>query len=146
MKEISTICKDSFNFCDSIISELLYASKMSAKIDNSAIQDEYHLYHHNLVFDEEGYWCIIQQGMNIDNHTSRRYHWLSTRIKDRCFVIEPHTGLIGDIYQSNRVLDMTSKNSLENQKICVDVLNDHKNIKDLYLSIKPLVSRSRYQT
>lgn len=143
MKEISAICGNSFNFCDTTVNGLLYASKISAKIDNSAIQDGYSLYHHNFVFDESGYWCVIQQGMNINNHTSRRYHWLSTQIKNGCFVMEPHTGLIGDIYQSNKVLDMTNRNSLENQKTCMDILNDHKNIKELYLSIKPLVTRSK---
>jgi len=30
--------------------DLVYASKMTAKIDNSAIQDEYQLYHHQCIF------------------------------------------------------------------------------------------------
>jgi hypothetical protein len=143
LKEISALSQTYFNFCEPKVNELSYASKMSAKIDNCAIQDGYSLYHHNLVFDERGYWCVIQQGMNTDDNTSRRYHWLSTQINDRCFVMEPHAGLIGDIYQRNKVLDMTSRDSLENQKTCVDILNDHRNIKDLYLSVRPLVSRSR---
>lgn len=144
LKEIYVTSQNSFNFCDSVINELSYASKMSAKIDNSAIQDGYSLYHHNMVFDEDGHWSVIQQGMNIDNQTSRRYHWLSTKINDkRSFVMEPHTGLVGDVYQSNKVLDMTSVDSIVNQKTCVDILNDHRNIKNLYLSIKPFVSRSR---
>lgn len=143
LKEISDICENSFNLSESVLNELSYASKMSAKIDNSALLDGYSLYHHNLVFDEDGYWCVVQQGMNIDNHTSRRYHWLSTQIKDGCFVLEPHTGLMGDTYQSNNVLNMTSRDSVENQKTCVDILKDHKNIKDLYLSIRPLISRSK---
>ena len=139
--EIFSLCENSFNFGDNKVKELLYASKMSAKVDNSAIQDGYNLYHHNLVFDEGGNWCVVQQGMNNENNTSRRYHWLSKLMDDNNYVIEPHSGLIGDTYNEKMVLDMTSTASIDNQKTCVDVINDHSNIKDLYLSISPLISR-----
>jgi hypothetical protein len=66
---------------------LIYASRMSAKVDNTAIQDGYQLYHHVFVFTEQGEWSVVQQGMNEDKRTARRYHWLSENIKD--FVVEP---------------------------------------------------------
>ena len=53
---------------------LVYASKISAKVDNTCIQDGYHLYHHMFIFTKKGDWAVIQQGMNPENHQARRYH------------------------------------------------------------------------
>lgn len=100
--------ENSFNFGDNKMKELLYASKMSTKVDNSAIPDGYTLYHHNFVFDERGNWCVVQQGMKIENNTSRLYLWLSKLMDDNNYVIEPHLGLIGDTYNDNMVLDLNS--------------------------------------
>ena len=57
-------------------SSLIYASRMSAKVDNSALQDGYQLYHHSFFFTKDGSWAVIQQGMNEVNRYARRYHWL----------------------------------------------------------------------
>ncbi|MBU0976475.1 DUF763 domain-containing protein, partial [Patescibacteria group bacterium] len=43
--------------------KLIYASKMSAKVDSAAVQDGYQLYHHNFFFNKEGSWAVVQQGM-----------------------------------------------------------------------------------
>ena len=45
-------------------SNLVYASKMAAKVDNSAVQDGYQLYHHCIFFTAAGQWAVVQQGMN----------------------------------------------------------------------------------
>lgn len=71
---------------------LVYASRMSAKVDNTALQDGYQIYHHSFVFDREGRWAVIQQGMNEANGYARRYHWLSETVDD--YVDEPHAGII----------------------------------------------------
>lgn len=71
---------------------LIYASRMSAKVDNNALQDDYQIYHHSFVFDRAGRWAVIQQGMNRENGWARRYHWLSESVAD--FVKEPHAGII----------------------------------------------------
>ncbi len=65
---------------------------MSAKVDNSAIQENYFLYHHNIAFDSDGNWLIIQQGMNRDNKTARRYQWFSKNVRKGSLVTEPHSG------------------------------------------------------
>lgn len=41
---------------------LTYASRMAAKVDNTALQDGYHLYHHIFLFTRQGQWGVIQQG------------------------------------------------------------------------------------
>jgi hypothetical protein len=100
--------------------ELVYSSKMSAKVDNTAIQDSYQLYHHVLIFSEKGNWCVIQQGLNSENRYARRYHWLSKNVKD--FVCEPHSAILGE--REARTLDMTSNLSEEARKISLDLVRD----------------------
>jgi len=47
---------------------------MSAKVDSSAIQDGYQLYHHTFLFTTSGSWAVVQQGMNEATRYARRYH------------------------------------------------------------------------
>lgn len=69
--------------------QLVRSSKLSAKVDNTAIQDGYQLYLHSFVLSSDGDWTVIQQGMNDANGMARRYHWHSPTLSS--FVEEPHT-------------------------------------------------------
>ena len=73
---------------------LVYASRISAKVDNSAVQDGYQLYHHSFVFTATGDWCIVQQGMSDETSMARRYHWLSDSVTS--YVNEPHAAVCCD--------------------------------------------------
>ncbi len=73
---------------------LVYSSRMSAKVDSAAVQDDYQIYHHTFVFTPAGRWAVIQQGMNTGNGLARRYHWLGERVDD--FVREPHAAVCCD--------------------------------------------------
>ncbi|MFW5657537.1 MAG: DUF763 domain-containing protein [Bacteroidota bacterium] len=73
---------------------LVRSSKLTAKIDNTAIQDGYQLYLHSFVVNNKGEWAVIQQGMNPHNRYARRYHWHSATVKS--FVDEPHAAVVGD--------------------------------------------------
>ena len=77
---------------------LVYSSRMSAKVDNTAVQDGYQLYHHVFVFDGNGSWAVIQQGMNGETRKARRYHWLGSSVSD--FVVEPHAAVCCDARQA----------------------------------------------
>src|SRR5438552_1935694 len=57
--------------------ELQYASKICAKVDSAAIQAGYPIYHHAFLLNESGGWAVVQQGLNVEDKTARRYHWLS---------------------------------------------------------------------
>jgi hypothetical protein len=70
---------------------LVYASRMSAKVDSAALQDGYQIYQHCFLFTRSGRWAVVQQGMNDANGYARRYHWLADRVDD--FVCEPHTAI-----------------------------------------------------
>lgn len=97
--------------------ELIRASKLSAKVDNTAVQDGYQLYTHNFILSDEGKWAVIQQGMNVQNKTARRYHWHSENLKS--FVEEPHTGIQG--INQGKILNLTAQNASENRKGILDI-------------------------
>jgi hypothetical protein len=119
---------------------LKYASRMGAKVDNTAIQAGYPLYHHAFFFSEKGKWTIIQQGMNVEDRTARRYHWISEKVKS--FVEEPHSAVCCDVMKEN-VLDMTSKRSKEARKISVDLVKEGpRRIKNDLLSLRPIYQKS----
>jgi hypothetical protein len=86
---------------------LIYASRMSAKVDSSALQDGYQLYHHLFVFTLQGGWCVIQQGMNTTTRYARRYHWLGEGVDDFC--CEPHAAICCDV--RGQVLNMVAHES-----------------------------------
>ncbi len=73
---------------------LVDASRTSAKVDSAAVQDGYQIYHHVFLFDREGAWAVVQQGMNESTGMARRYHWLSQTVDD--FVCEPHAAICCD--------------------------------------------------
>jgi len=72
---------------------LAHTSRLTARIDNNAVADGFQLYLHSLVITKSGEWSVVQQGMNSDNRTARRYHWHSTSVRD--FVSDPHTAIVG---------------------------------------------------
>jgi hypothetical protein len=74
--------------------ELVRSSKLSAKVDNTAVQDGYQLYTHNFIVSQEGDWSVIQQGMCAANKMARRYHWHSGRVNS--FVEDPHSAVCGE--------------------------------------------------
>ena len=74
--------------------ELIRASKLCAKVDNTAVQDGFQLYQHNFILSDQGDWAVIQQGMNTKSQTARRYHWCSADIKS--FVDQPHSAVTGE--------------------------------------------------
>jgi hypothetical protein len=96
--------------CDRLTVEpapLIYASRMAAKVDSSALQDGYQLYHHIFVFTKQGEWCVIQQGMNAATRYARRYHWLSEGVDDFC--CEPHAAICCDA--RGQALNMVAQES-----------------------------------
>jgi hypothetical protein len=115
---------EKFGLSSAKTDSLLHASRMAAKVDSAAVQDGYSLYHHVILFDERGDWAVVQQGMNAKRLMARRYHWLSGNIQN--FVCEPHAGIISD-GKDDEALDMTAKQSQENQKVCVDLVRGNTN-------------------
>jgi hypothetical protein len=116
------------------IEKLVYASKIAAKVDSSLIQAGYQIYHHNFIFTKTGKWNVIQQGMRIENQTARRYHWLSSNVKD--FTEEPHTGIITTI--THKPLNLVAKESRKNKEISTELVREEPKtfLKDIKLILE----------
>jgi hypothetical protein len=87
--------------------ELVRASKLSAKVDNTAVQDGFQLYLHSFILSSDGDWAVVQQGMSDSSSTARRYHWHSENLKS--FIEEPHTGICG--INQGKILNLTSNDA-----------------------------------
>jgi uncharacterized protein len=70
---------------------LAHTSRLVAKIDSAAVQDGYQLYLHGFVVTDDGKWTVVQQGMQPELRSARRYHWLGAAVHD--FVDEPHAAI-----------------------------------------------------
>src|SRR5688572_21609248 len=72
---------------------LVRTSRLTARIDNNAVDDGFQIYLHSFVLTADGQWAVVQQGMNEASGLARRYHWHSATVRD--FVTEPHTAIVG---------------------------------------------------
>lgn len=111
---------------------LVYNSKMAAKVDSSLVQDGFTIYHHSFFFSKNGAWTVVQQGMNVQEQSARRYHWYSKDLKD--LIQEPHSGIESAVKVKN-VLDMTASKSKENRGLGTELVSQSFNslMKDIIL-------------
>ena len=104
---------------DTKTNDLVHSSKMSAKVDSSLVQDGYTLYHHAFFGSKNGAWAVVQQGMNTDNSTARRYHWFSEAFES--FVNEPHSGIASQAFRK-KTLNLVANASQKNRDISTDLV------------------------
>ena len=131
---------EKFGFGSDSVETLQYASKMSAKVDNTAIQAGYQLYHHAFFVAEDRKWAVVQQGMCPQDRTARRYHWLSSNVES--FVSEPHNAIVGEV-KREAVLDMTAKKSEGSRKASVDLVKESpRRLRRMFISVKPEPQKS----
>ncbi len=98
---------------------LIYNSKMSAKVDSALVQDGFQIYHHSFMFSRNGVWAVVQQGMNKDKLSARRYHWYSEKVED--LVCEPHAGISSELTLS-RALDLTARGSTKTREVSTELV------------------------
>jgi hypothetical protein len=130
-------------------SRFVSLSRLCAKIDNTAIQDGYSLYHHTFIFTKNGEWAIVQQGMNGEKKNARRYQWLSRDNLD--LFSDPHTGITCD--DRADVLNYVAKESETARDSTIDFVRGNpdtmiKTWNDIALSMpdKHYISASDFNT
>jgi len=101
--------------------KLVRCSRLSAKIDNTCINDGYQIYLHNFILTAEGKWAVVQQGMNTNDVTARRYHWHSDDVKS--FVDDPHSGIVGK--NEGEILNLSDSRSGAARSAIVEFLSIH---------------------
>jgi hypothetical protein len=132
--------------------QLVYASKMAAKVDNTAVQDGFQLYHHFFVFTSNGEWAVVQQGMNENLGQARRYHWLSSRVDD--FTEEPQAAICCDritetlnlVAEENLKVRNLSSNMVcqQPENLIQEIKRIEENIPSLNLPRQHSIPRSTY--
>lgn len=95
-------------------------SKLSAKVDNTAVQDGFQLYLHSFVLSAEGDWTVIQQGMDGKTGLARRYHWHSAKVKS--FVENPHAAVCGE--NQGLILNLVDEDAKTTQKAILELAQE----------------------
>jgi uncharacterized protein len=103
---------------------LVRASRLTAKIDNNAINDGYQLYLHGFFVSSGGEWTVVQQGMNGARGMARRYHWHSAAVRD--FVSEPHTAIIGE--NQGTIMNLVDAEAKAAQDALLNVVHGHPDV------------------
>src|SRR6201996_5670855 len=114
---------------------LVKCSKLSAKVDNTAIQDGFQLYTHNFILSDTGKWAVIQQGMSAESKTARRYHWRSETLSS--FVEDPHTFIYGQ--NTGNILNMADKRADASRNGVMQIAAEHpdKMLKEISMLTMP---------
>lgn len=136
---------EKINLSENSTEQLVTNSKMSAKVDSALVQDGYTLYHHSFFFSRNGTWTVVQQGMNTNTKTARRYHWFDRLNNSHIdFVNEPHKAISAQARHAN-VLNLVSAKSSDTRKTSVDLIRGgYKRVKsDLELLRKHSNKMSR---
>jgi hypothetical protein len=100
--------------------ELVRSSKLTAKVDNNAIQDGFQIYLHTFIISKEGDWSVIQQGMNDQTGMARRYHWSSKDLKS--YVEEPHAFIYG--VNQGEILNLTDKKAKKIKECVLELVKE----------------------
>ncbi len=114
---------------------LVRSSRLTAKIDNTAIQDGFQIYLHSFIISDTGEWSVVQQGMNGPEGMARRYHWHSPGI--RSFVEEPHASIVGE--NQGKILNLTDRNAVDTKQGILDITRESpvKMIDEIRLMVLP---------
>lgn len=101
------------------VDNLVYNSRMAAKVDSALVQDGFQIYHHSFFFSKNGAWSVVQQGMNMEESTARRYHWYSEKVDD--LVCEPHTGILSEV-SPPKVLNLVAQESRKTRDLSTELV------------------------
>jgi hypothetical protein len=114
---------------------LVRSSRLTAKIDNTAIQDGFQIYLHSFIISDSGEWSVIQQGMNGPIGMARRYHWHSPGVKS--FVEEPHTCIVGE--NLGKILNLTDRDAGNTRQGILEITRERpvKMIDEIRLMVLP---------
>jgi len=98
---------------------LARASRLVAKVDSAAVQDGFDLYLHGFFVTDEGKWAVVQQGMNGERRSARRYHWLSEGLES--FVDSPHAAIEGR--RQGTILNLADRRAAASRGAQLDLLS-----------------------
>jgi hypothetical protein len=101
--------------------DLAKISRLTAKVDNTAVQDGFQVYIHYFIVSDNADWSVIQQGMQTKTSKARRYHWNSDSLTS--FVEEPHTAICGDF--QGEILNLVDKQAKPTQASILNIAKEN---------------------
>jgi hypothetical protein len=103
---------------------LVRTSRITARIDNNAIDDGFQLYLHNVIVTAAGEWVVVQQGMNVESKLARRYHWHSATV--RSFTADPHAAIVGE--HQGTIMNLVDSRAAAAQNALLSVIKERPEI------------------
>src|SRR6202044_1369423 len=79
------------------------------------------LYLHGFIVGDDGQWVVVQQGMNGESRTARRYHWLSDSLKS--FVEQRHPAIGGQA--QGEIINLTDRRAAPSRGKQLELLASH---------------------
>jgi hypothetical protein len=110
---------------------LVRASRLSAKVDNTCVQDGFGIYLHAFILDRKGEWTVVQQGMNQQSAMARRYHWHSKQIAS--FVSGPQNAVVGK--PLGEIINMSDRQAEASRSAVLDFITTHPDKQQRELSM-----------
>jgi hypothetical protein len=101
--------------------ELVRSSRLTAKVDNTAIQDGFQIYLHTFIVSDEGDWTVVQQGMNDASGMARRYHWHSEKLNS--YLENPHTFIYGK--NQGIILNLTDLQAADAKNGMLEIVHEN---------------------
>ncbi len=98
--------------------ELREPDVLTTKVDSALVQDGYQIYFHSILYDDEGHWTVVNQGMNTEMRLARRYHWCWEENR----YLDDAESIAGK--REPVVLDLQTSESRETRKAIMDILRD----------------------
>jgi hypothetical protein len=99
---------------------LVRTSRLTARVDNNAINDGFQIYLHTFIVTAAGDWAVVQQGMNEASGLARRYHWHSASVRD--FVCEPHAAIVGE--HQGTIMNLVDGRAQPAQSVMLSVVRE----------------------
>jgi len=112
---------------------LVRASRLSAKVDNTCVQDGFGIYLHAFILDAKGEWTVVQQGMNQQSAMARRYHWHSKQVTS--FVSAPQNAVVGR--PLGEIINMSDRQAEASRNAVLDFITTHPDRQQRELSMLP---------
>ncbi len=101
--------------------QLVRSSRLTAKVDNTAIQDGFQIYLHSFILSDEGEWAVVQQGMNGASGYARRYHWHSKGLQS--FTEAPHEFVYGK--NQGMILNLTHQEASPTKHAILQIASEN---------------------
>lgn len=110
-----------FDLGEDSIERYTRISRIVAKIDSSLLQDGYTLYHHSLMISRDGFWGVVQQGMNVARKMARRYH-INQDTLEQDLLTDPHAGLASNTIENP--LNLVDIESVNTRRVIDDIIRE----------------------